>query len=424
MPIPCNPPRRFLLPVLGLATLGSVLADDWPQWRGPNRDGQSAEKGIIKSWEENPPKLLWMAEGMGSGYSSVAVAGAKIYTSGNFDGGQGVVAVNAKDGKVLWRTKLTESVPQHGVDGARSMPALDGAMLYVTTSNGSIACLTTAGKVKWQREYKEFGDNPVPSWGFSESPLVDGDLVLCTPGGKDSVMVALEKRSGRTIWKTKLPDIGAKGKAEAGYGSMVISNAAGVKQYVQMTGRGVIGVRAKDGRFLWGYNKVANGTASIPTPVVAGEHIFCSSGYGTGAALIRLKKKGNAEVEAEEVYFLNSDQLQNHHGGMILRNGYIYCGHGHNAGKPICIDVETGDVKWGPEKGAGVGSAGLTYAEGHFIYRWESGHVGLVEATEEGYKLKGSFMPEHKEKQSWAHPVISDGKLYLREQDKLMCYGL
>ncbi len=221
-----------------------------------------------------------------------------------------------------------------------------------------------------------------------------------------------------------MPEIGNKGRDGAGYGSVVMTNAAGVKQYVQMTGRGVIGVRASDGKFLWGYNKVANGTANIPSPVVAGEHIFCSTGYGTGAALLRLRKKGLAEVEAEEVYFLKPKDLQNHHGGMVLHNGYIYCGHGHNDGRPICIDIETGEAAWGPEKGPGNGSAGVVYADGHLVFRYQSGHVGLIEATETGYKLKGSFMPEHKEKESWAHPVISGGRLYLREQDKLMCYQL
>jgi outer membrane protein assembly factor BamB len=414
-----------LLALLSIAAAGTALADDWPQWRGPNRDGQSAEKGIIKSWEDSPPELLWMVEGMGRGYSSVSVAKGKIYTTGNFDGGQGVIAARVKDGEVLWRKKLTDSVPNHGSGGARSMPAVDGDLLFVTTSNGTIACLTTAGNVKWQKDFKEEWDGKMMSgWGFSESPLVDGDVVVCTPGGPKAIMVALDKKTGRTKWECEMPDIGSRGRDGAGYGSIVISNAAGVKQYVQMVGRGVIGVRAKDGGFLWGYNKVANGTANIPTPVVAGEHIFCSSGYGTGSALLRLKKNGDAGVEVEEVYFLKSKSLQNHHGGMILHNGYIFCGHGHNDGKPICLDVESGEASWGPEKGAGHGSAGLIYVDGHIIYRWQSGHLGLVEASEGGYKLKGSFMPKHQEKESWAHPVISGGKLYLREQDKLMCYGL
>jgi hypothetical protein len=226
-------------------------------------------------------------------------------------------------------------------------------------------------------------------------------------------------------WKTEVPeDLGNNGGDGAGYGSIVISKAAGVKQYVQMAGRGVIGVRAADGKFLWNYNAVANGTANIPTPVVAGEHIFCSTGYGTGSALLKLKKGGETGVEAEEVYFMKPKDLQNHHGGMILHDGYISCGHGHNDGKPICVELKSGEVKWGPAKSVGNGSAAVLYVDGHLIFRYQSGHVALVEATPAGYKLKGSFMPEHQERESWAHPVVSGGKLFLREQDKLMCYEL
>ena len=416
--------RTIVFPLCAAVLAGSARADDWPQWRGPNGDGHSAETGILKSWVDNPPKLLWMAEGMGNGYSSVAVSAGRAYTTGNLAEGQAVIAVDVKSGDVLWSKVITDKVPQHGYGGARSMPAVDGELLYVTTSDGSIACLTTDGKKKWQKDFKDWEGRMMSGWGYSESPLVDGDLVLCTPGGREAFMVALDKKTGRTKWKCEVPEIGPKGKDGAGYSSIVISQAAGVKQYVQMTGRGVIGVRADDGKFLWSYNKVANGTANIPTPIVAGEHIFASTGYGTGSAMIRLKKKGNSGVEAEELYFLKPKTLQNHHGGMVLHNGYIFAGHGHGDGRPICVDVESGDVMWGPEKGAGHGSAAIIYADGHLVYRYQSGHVALIEATEEKYKLKGVFMPAHQEKESWAHPVIANGLLYLREQDKLMCYQL
>lgn len=417
---------RILSSVALAATAGGLVqADDWPQWRGPNRDGRSAETGVIsKSWEDAPPKLLWKVEGMGGGFSSVSVAKGRIYTTGNLEGGQGVVAVDAAKGTVLWSTILTDSVPKHGYDGARCVPTVDGDHLYVVTSNGAVACLTTGGEVKWKHDFQEWGGRMMSGWGFSESPLVDGDLVVCTPGGKEAMMVALDKKSGEVKWKTEVPDdLGPKGQDGAGYGSIVISNGAGVKQYVQMTGKGVIGVRASDGKFLWCYNKVANGTANIPTPVVAGDYVFASTGYGTGSALLRLKKAGSG-VEAEEEYFMKPKDLQNHHGGMILHKGHIYAGHGHNDGRPICVEVRSGDVTWGPEKGPGHGSAGITYVDGHLIYRYQSGHVALVEATDSGFKLKGSFMPEHQERESWAHPVVSDGKLYLREQNVLMCYGL
>jgi outer membrane protein assembly factor BamB len=407
-----------------LSTASPLLSKDWPQWRGPNLDASSTETGIIKDWTKSPPKLLWNSEGAGKGYSSVSVANGVIYTTGNFSGdreGQGISAFSTKDGKLLWQAPVTDFTPDHGHKGARSVPAVDGDRLYITTSNGMIACVSTQGEILWRKDFKsEWSGKMMSGWGFSESPLIDGDHVIITPGGKDAFMVALDKKTGATKWKTRITeDLGKKGKDGAGYGSIVISKAGGVKQYVQMTGRGVMGVRAKDGKFLWCYNPVANSTANISTPVVAGDHIFCSTGYGTGSALLKLDGKS-----AEEVYFLKPKTLQNHHGGMVLVDGHIYCGHRHNGGEPICIDIKTGEVKWGPEKGAGHGSACVLYVDGHLIYRYESGHVALVKATSEGYQLKGSFMPAHKEKESWAHPVVSDGKLYLREQNRLMCYEL
>ncbi|MGC6465129.1 MAG: PQQ-binding-like beta-propeller repeat protein [Akkermansiaceae bacterium] len=417
--------RVFPLSIsLLVSTASPLLSKDWPQWRGPNLDASSTETGIIKDWSKSPPKLLWNSEGAGKGYSSVSVSKGVIYTTGNFSGdreGQGISAFSTKDGKLLWQTPVTDFTPDHGHKGARSVPAVDGDRLYITTSNGMIACVSTQGEILWRKDFKsEWSGKMMSGWGFSESPLIDGDHVIITPGGKDAFMVALDKKTGATKWKTRITeDLGKKGKDGAGYGSIVISKAGDVKQYVQMTGRGVMGVRAKDGKFLWCYNPVANSTANISTPVVAGDHIFCSTGYGTGSALLKLDGKS-----AEEVYFLKPKTLQNHHGGMVLVDGHIYCGHRHNGGEPICIDIKTGEVKWGPEKGAGHGSACVLYVDGHLIYRYESGHVALVKATPEGYQLKGSFMPAHKEKESWAHPVVSDGKLYLREQNRLMCYEL
>ncbi|MEN8773925.1 MAG: PQQ-binding-like beta-propeller repeat protein [Akkermansiaceae bacterium] len=404
----------------------TVQAKDWPQWRGPDRTGLSSEKGIIKSWEESPPKLLWNVKGSGRGYSSVSISDGVLYTSGNFEGGQGVSAFSIEDGKLLWQTPVTDFAPKHGYQGARSAPTVDNGHLYVTTSNGVIACISTKGKVVWSKDFKkEWKGKMMSGWGFSESPLVDGERVICTPGGNSAFMVSLDKKTGATKWKTKIApeDLGKKGKDGAGYGSIVISNGGGVKQYVQMTGRGVIGVRAKDGRFMWNYNKVANSTANIPTPIVDGDHVFCSTGYGTGSALLKVVKKGGGTT-AEEVYFLKPKILQNHHGGLLLIDGHIYGAHKHNGGDAICVEMKSGKVKWGPEKGVGNGSACVTFVDGHLVYRYQSGHVALVKASSGGYELKGSFMPAHQEAESWAHPVVSDGKLYLREQDHIMCYEL
>jgi outer membrane protein assembly factor BamB len=403
---------------------GVVAGKDWPQFRGPNLDGKSSETGIIKSWETKAPELLWMGEGMGKGYAGVAVVGDRIYTTGNLQAGQGVVAVNAKDGKVLWSTVLTETVPKHMSAGSRCTPTVVGDHLWVTTSNGSIACLTTEGKLVWKKSFTEdWGGKMMSGWGYSESVLVDGNMAVCTPGGPDASMVALDKDTGKELWKCKVPEFGKKGKDGAGYSSVVISMAAGVKQYVQMIGRGVIGVRAADGKFLWGYDNTANNTANISSPVIAGDHVFSSSAYGAGAGMVKLEKDGEG-VKATEVYFLTAETLQNHHGGMVLVEGYLYCGHQQNSGELVCLDIKTGKLMWGPVKPPGKGSAAVTYADGHLIFRYQDGLVVLLEATPKECKIKGSFKPQFQEKESWAHPVVSGGRLYLREQDKLMCYQL
>jgi outer membrane protein assembly factor BamB len=361
---------------------------------------------------------------MGGGYGGMSVVGERIYTTGNLKDGQGVVAVNAKDGKVLWTTVLTDGEPKHGFEGSRCTPTVVGDHLWVTTSNGMIACLTTAGKVVWKKEFgKEWGGKMMSGWGFAESVLVDGDVAVCTPGGPDAMMVALDKATGKELWKSKAAAFGDKGKDGAGYSSAVISQAAGVKQYVQMTGRGVIGVRAADGKFLWGYNNSANGTANISSPVIAGDHVFSSSAYGAGAGLVKLTKDGDG-VKAEEVYFIQPGELQNHHGGMVLVDGYIYCGHKQNGGDLVCVDIKTGKFAWGPIKGLGKGSAAVTYADGHLIFRYQDGLMALVECTPKEFRPKGTFKPEFQEKESWAYPVISGGKLYLREQNKMMCHQL
>jgi outer membrane protein assembly factor BamB len=253
---------------------------------------------------------------------------------------------------------------------------------------------------------------------------VDGDRLICTPGANDGIIAALNKKTGEVIWKAGVPaEIGSRGRDGAGYSSVVISNGAGVKQYLQLVGRGVISVRAEDGKTLWTYNRVANGTANIPTPVVKGDYVFCSSGYGTGAALLKLVPAEDG-VTAEEVYFLDAKTMQNHHGGMILLGDYIYCGHGHNNGFPLCIEMLTGEVAWSPGRGAGSGSAAVAYADGHFYFRYQDGVMALIEATPKEYVLKGTFKIGINHGPSWPHPVICEGRLYLRDQDELVCYDL
>lgn len=410
--------------LLSAVSCGSLYSADWPQWRGPNRDGKSDEKLGSTDWKASPPKLLWMTEGFGAGYASVSVGDGIIYTLGDVENGQAVIAASVEDGKILWKTLVTDSRPQHSYEGSRCTPTIDGNFLYVVSSNGAIVCLKTSGEVVWKREFSEWGGKMMSGWGFSESPLVDGDRVLCTPGGDDAAVVCLDKKTGKDIWVCKASFEGGSGQPGAGYSSIVISNAGNTKQYVQLVGQGLLGINAKTGKQLWSYSRVANGVANIPTPIVDGNLVFASTAYNTGTALVELKKSRNG-FAADEKYFLEANVFNNHHGGMVLHNGHVYAGHQQNEGFPTCIELTSGKIVWGGKlRGAGKGSAAIVFVDGHLIFRYQNGTVALIEATPAEYRLKGSFMPEFQERESWAHPVVANGRLYLREQDKLMCYDL
>ncbi|GAB4152464.1 MAG: PQQ-like beta-propeller repeat protein [Planctomycetaceae bacterium] len=420
--------RRFFLALLTTALLTATdsaqaakPAKSWPSWRGPDRNGISRETGLLSSWSKEGPPLLWKVDGLGKGYSSVSIANGKIYTMGQRRReGTVLIALNLKDGKELWATKVGNGSPN-------CSPTVDGNLVYALGRSGNLICANAeTGEIVWKKNYREeFGGKMMSGWGYSESPLVDGENLICTPGSNDAMLAALDKKTGKVIWKSKMPaDIGRRGRDGAGYSSVVISNGAGVKQYIQLVGRGVVSVDAKTGKTLWVYNRVANGTANIPTPIVKDDYVFCSTGYGTGAALLKLEKDGNG-VKAVEQYFLNAGTLQNHHGGMILVGDYIYTGHKHNNGFPICVELKTGKVMWGGNiRGPGSGSAAIVYADGHLYFRYENAVMALIEATPKEYRLKGSFKLATRNGRSWPHPVILDGKLYLRDQGTLLCYDI
>ena len=395
---------------------------EWTQWRGPQRDGISIEKGLLQSWTEKGPALAWEAKGLGKGYSSVAIHKGHIVTLGKRDGGLFLVALSVKDGSELWATRIVEKAGNN----PNCTPTIADDMVYALSTEGDLFCVgLEKGDVVWKKNFpKDFGGKMMSGWGYSESPLIDGERLICSPGAKDAAIAALDKKTGEMIWKSAIPDIGTRGGDGAGYSSIIISNGAGVKQYVQLMGRGVISVSAEDGKFLWGYNRVANGTANIPTPILHEDYVFCSSGYGTGSALLKLVKDGDKGVKAEEQYFLDAKTMQNHHGGMIMIGDYIYCGNQHNQGFPFCLEWKTGKVKWSPGRGPGKGSAAIVYADGQLYFRYQSGTMALIAASPEGYKENGVFEPPHGGDPSWAHPVVAGGRLYLREQDALYCYNI
>lgn len=398
---------------------------EWPGFRGAYRDGVSKETGLLQAWPASGPPLAWKAAGVGEGYSSVSVAGGRVYTLGDVAGSQVMIAKSAADGKTLWTTRVGSPwVDERG--GPRGTPTVDGDTVYALGTDGDLVAVDAAtGKERWRKSLpKDFGGNVMSMWTWSESPLVDGDRVVVTPGAKAAGLVALNKKTGAEIWRTALPDLGPRGKDGAGYSSIVIGAGAGVRQYVQLLGRGLIGVDANDGKLLWSYNKVANDVANISTPIVSGDLVFASTAYGTGSSLVRLSKAAQG-IEAKEVYFLDAKTLQNHHGGLVLVDGKVYAGNGQNKGFPICVEMETGKVLWGGDiRNAGSGSAAVVYADGNLIFRYENGTVILIEASPAGYKEKGSFQIPGVKGPSWPHPVVAGGKLYLREGDNLYCYDV
>ena len=422
--------------LIALGYHSTAKAADWPQWRGPNRDGICTETGLLRSWPEGGPKLLWELTGLGKGYSSLAIADGKLYTMGDVRLGsekvQCVLAYDLSRRKRLWAAEVG---PTHS-DGPRCTPTIDDGFVYAIGTAGNIVCVDAdTGKVRWRKNLQSDLGGKNPNWKYSESPLVDGDKLLCTPGGRSAVMVALNKKTAELIWKCSMPDIGPKGKNEAGYSSIVVAEAGGIRQYIQLTNKGLIGVAAKDGRFLWGYNKIANRTASVSTPVVHGEYVFCSTAYGTGSALLKMTAAGNSVnpapaagvgVNAEEVYFLDARTFQSHHGGFVRIGDYIYGGHGHGKGKPTCIEMKTGKVMWQQDQPGG-GSAAVLYADGHLYFRYENNVVALIEANPRRYNHKSTFALPKRPGMSgpgWAHPVIVDGNLYIRHADVLMVYDI
>jgi len=424
---------RFI-PVIGLVlclcTLGYnnvTLGADWPQWRGPNRDGVCSETGLLKSWPADGPKLLWEITGLGPGYSSMVIVDGNLYTMGDIslasEKAQCVLAYDLVTHKRIWTAKVG---PVHNDGGPRCTPIIDDGLVYAIGTSGDLVCVDAGtGNVRWSRNFeKDFGGKN-PGWRYSESPLIDGDKLLCTPGGRDAVMVALNKKTGELIWKCSMPDIGRKGKDEAGYSSIVITEAGGVRLYVQLTNKGLIGVAAKDGRFLWGYNKIANNVANIPTPIVYGNFIFCSTAYNTGSALLELTAAGDG-VDAKEIYFLDAKTLQNHHGGLVRIGDYIYGGHDHNKGKPVCVEANTGKVIWQADQPGG-GSAAVLYADGNLYFRYDDNTMALIKADPESYNLISKFELPKRPGMSgpgWSHPVIVDGRLYVRHSDVLFVYDI
>ena len=408
---------RYLAAVVLAAGLAIRIAGqspapsaDWPQWRGPDRNGLSKESGLLQQWPASGPPLVWSISSLGAGYGSLAIKDDRIFVQGS-NGRQSIVYVlNRADGKGIWSKALGPAGNNDRGPGPRGTPTVDGDRVYVLTENGDLACLKTLdGSAVWQRNIlKDFGGRNI-DWEISESPLVDGNHVIVTPGGRGAGMVALDKLTGATVWTSKdLSD-------EAGYSSAVVGDVQGVRTLMTLTAEAGVGVRASDGKLMWRYRQVANRTANITTPIFSDNKVFYTSAYDTGGALLGLTAQ-NGEVKAQEIYFTR--EMQNHHGGVLLVNGYLY---GFNNSILTCLEFSTGKMMW---RNRSVGKGSLTYADGHLYIESEDNVVGLAEASPTGYREKGRFRIPDQGLPSWAHPVVAGGRLYIRNQRTLVEYDI
>ena len=408
---------RCLGLLLALVTC-NVDADDWPQWRGPQRDGISKETGLLKQWPKEGPKLLWQVKDIGAGYSTPSVVGKRLYLVSN-EGTEKefVQALEAADGKRAWSIPIGKVGPNEGPQypGARSTPTVDGDSIYALGSDGDLVCLeTSSGKIKWNKSLRgDFGGKP-GKWAYAESPLVDGDTLVCTPGGSDATLVALNKKTGDIVWKSAVP-----GGDQSGYASIVKMDFNGGKHYVQFVEKGVVGVNAQDGKFLWRYDKTAqNSPANIPTPIAEDGYVYSGAGR-SGGGLIKLKPKDGA-FEVEEVTF--TPKLPTAIGGAVKIGEHFY----GTAGQALlCAEFKTGKLKW-EERSVAPGS--LCYAEQRLYIHGENGDVALVEATPEGYREKGRFtppgQPERARTKAWSYPVVANGRLYIHDLGTLWAYDV
>jgi outer membrane protein assembly factor BamB len=414
-----NKSPLLLAPAAGaLAALALLTGADWPAWRGPDRTDVSKETGLLKTWPKGGPKLLWTFEHAGVGYAGPAVIGEYLYTMGAEDDKEYVYALDLKTRKKAWNTEIGAMLTNDWGDGPRGTPTVDGERIYCLSALGNLVCVERGGgKPVWSLSLTKDLGGELPTWGYTESPLVDGDRLIVSPGGGEGGVVALNKKDGKVEWQCKeLTD-------PAAYSSAIVAEVGGVRQYIQLTMRGVAGIAAKDGKLLWYQPKKEFRTAVIPTPICKDNFVYFTAGYMAGCELVKLTADGD-KFKVTSVYA--NRNLENHHGGVVLLGDHLY-GYGEGKGW-VCQDFKTGEVVWSDnslEKGS------LTCADGRlYCYGQRGGICKLVEASPKAWKECGSLeIPRQTKLRAsrggiWTHPVVANGKLYLRDQDLIFCYDV
>jgi len=399
-------------------TLGALVVEaadgPWPQWRGPNRDDISRETRLLQSWPEGGPKQLWSSNDCGIGYSGPAIVGDRMYILGSRDGTEMLLCLDVKTGDEQWSASIGPERESNWGNGPRGTPTVEGDFVYATGGQGNLVCIRASdGSEVWSKSMSEFGGK-IPYWGYSESPLVHEEKILYTPGGEQGAIVALDKGTGELLWQTEELTDGAH------YSSLVVKQHGGKTMGVQLLVSQLVGIDLENGTVLWTVPWPGS-TAVVPTPVFWQDCVYVTSGYGAGCMLVRIGDDFNAEV----VY--DSKLMSNHHGGVILLDDHIY-GHSNKKGW-MCQDIVTGKKVWAERHDLDKGA--IAYADNRFYCLGEdTGEVVLIAASAAGWKKHGRFtLDPQSELRSpkgriWTHPVIADGRLYLRDQELLYCFDV
>ena len=374
----------------------------------------SRERDLLATWPASGPRQLWLSRDVGLGYSGPAVVGNQLLIMGTRDEREWLMSIDASTGKLSWSAEIGPLYENDYGDGPRGTPTVDGDRVYALGGQGTLVCVALAdGQVRWQRTMQELGGR-APEWGFSESPLVDGNQLVCTPGGDQGALAALDKMTGKEIWRSKEFTDGAQ------YASIVVGDPHGTRQYIQLTMKHVVGIRAEDGQLLWQADWPGR-TAVVPTPIYGNGHVYVTAGYGAGCKLLKIESDNNVT----EVY--SNLEMQNQHGGVILVGDFLY-GYSDKGGW-ICQEFLTGETVWRERRKLGKGA--VAYADGKlYCISEREGTVALLAASADSFRELSRFTLEPQTElrrpqgRIWTHPVIAGGRMYLRDQELLFCFDV